>query len=70
MATGYREQKDSFHSLIQGKMGVQRGKMHNEHLKCPMSTGRRSYLERVLQPMSLVFSEHMSNFALPQTSEA
>ena len=37
--------KDSFHLLIQGKMGVQRGKPHNEHLKYPMSTGRRFYPE-------------------------
>ena len=46
MATGYREnKKDSFHLLIQGKMGVQKGKPHNEHLKYPMSTGRRFYPE-------------------------
>ena len=45
MATGYREQKDSFYLLIQGKMGVQRGKSHNEHLKYPASTGRRFYPE-------------------------
>ena len=70
MGTGYREQKDSFYLLIQDKMGVQREESHNEHLKYPMSTGRRFYPERVLQPMFLVFSEHMSNSALPQTSEA
>ena len=62
--------KGSFYLLIQGKMGVQREKPHNEHLKYPMSTGRRFYPERVPRPMSLVFSEHMSNSALPQTREA
>ena len=45
MATGHREQNDSFYLLIQSKMGVQRGKPQNEHLKYPMSTGRRSYPE-------------------------
>ena len=45
MAPGYREQKDSFYLLIQGKMGVQRGKSHNEHLKYPMSISRRFHPE-------------------------
>ena len=70
MATGYREQNDSFHLLIQGKMGVQKEKPHNEHLKSLMSTGRRFYPEWAPRPMSLVLSEHMSNSAFPQTSEA
>ena len=61
---------DSFHLLIQDKMGVQRGKSHNEHSKYPMSTSRRFYTEWAPRPMSLVFSEHMSNSAFPQTSEA
>ena len=51
-------------------MGVQRGKPHNEHLKYPMSTGHRFYPEWAPQPMSLVLSEHKSNSAFPQTSEA
>ena len=46
------------------------GKPHNEHLKYPMSTGRRFYPEWAPWPMSLVLSEHMSNSAFPQTSEA
>ena len=55
--------------MIQGQVGVQRGKSHNEHLKYPMLTGRRFYPECVLQPMSSVFFEHMSNSAFSQTSE-
>ena len=51
-------------------MGVQRGKPHNEHLKYPMSIGRKFYPEWAPWPMSLVLSEHMSNSAFPQTSEA
>ena len=51
-------------------MGVQKGKPHNEHLKYPMSIDRRFYPEWAPWPMSLVLSEHMSNSAFPQTSEA
>ena len=61
--------KDSFHLLIQDKMGVQRGKPHNEHLKYPMSTGHRFYPEWAPRPMSLVLFEHMSNSVFSQTSE-
>ena len=40
-----RNKKDSFHLLIQGKIGVQRGKPRNEHLKYSMPIGRRFYPE-------------------------
>ena len=46
MATDFQETKGSFYLWIQGKMGVQRGKPQNEHLKYPMPTGHRFYPER------------------------
>ena len=37
--------KGFFLFMIQGKMGVQRGKSHDEHSKHPMLIGRRFYPE-------------------------
>ena len=66
----FENKKDFFIYWFKVRWVYKEGKSHNEHLKYPMSTGRRFYPEWVLQPKSLVFSEHTSKSAFPQTSEA
>ena len=48
----------------------EKGRPHNEHSKYSMPTNCRFYLERALQPMSSVLSEHMSNSTFSKIGEA